>query len=211
MTKQTEDIAPSDPAEFAAAVNRLCAYLSGDRMRPFKGNSAREVRQVAFGLNLIREMLDSYSKKVHWARRPATGLTEAYAILDHLETGRAHPISSHIQGIHSGKFRPQHMRVHKLEIEGRMMVTGFVRAYAQTAKVSSNAARKKAVAIAAEEGIPFTNGQVMQWERRADQYGLRKDLEKWENEFMRLAKGEPNWLVEHGRQKIAALWRVAEL
>jgi hypothetical protein len=211
MTKEAEDVAPSDPAEFAAAVNGLCAYLSGNRARPFKGNSAREVRQVAFGLNLFREMLDSYAEKVHWTRRPATGLMEAYAILDHLETGRAHPVATHVRGIHSGKFRPQHMRVHKLEAEGRMMLVGFVRAYAQTAKVSSNAARTKAVAIAAEEGISFTNGQVMQWERRADQSGSKEDLEKWENEFIRLANREPNWLVEHGRQRIAAWWRVAQL
>ena len=103
MSKNTEDSLPSDPGEFASSVIKMYDYLLGDRTHPFKGNTAREVRQVAFGLNLIRAMLDDFVKGRDSEEMPRSGVREAYAILDHLTSGHKQPVSAHIKGIRSGR------------------------------------------------------------------------------------------------------------
>jgi hypothetical protein len=157
---------PTDPGEFAEAVVRLYDYLLGARTLPFKGNDAQEVRQVAFGLNLIREMLDCWVKGRDSELMQRSGVREAYAILDHLTTGRRHPISVHIRGIHSGRYRPSRAPVNAIEHEAQRVVVGVCRAYARSANISANAARTKVVAASRKIGIHFTKDMIKKWDDR---------------------------------------------
>jgi hypothetical protein len=214
-----DDKAPDDPGEFADAVNQLCDYLAGDQTRKFRGNAALEVQQVAFGLNLIRERLDSYRKSLTIAHITPTALREAYAILDHLRTGRKHPISKHIVGIHSDRFRPQRATVSGIEIEGRKVVVGVTRAYARVAGVTLNRARTEVVDAAHAAGIRFTNGMIRQWDdrfKRPD--GVAQEVAKadpgpdaWADLLLKMGSDDPRDVLQNGMKLIACWWMVAKL
>jgi hypothetical protein len=214
-----EDKAPDDPGEFAIAVNKLCDYLAGNRTRKFRGNAAPEVRRVAFGLMLFRDLLDNYRKSLTIADISATGIREAYAILDHLKTGRQHPISKHIVGIHSDRFRPQRAPAGGIEIEGRKVVVGVARAYALVAGITPNRARTEVANAARAGGIRFTNGMIRQWDdrfRRPD--GIAEDLAKadpgpeaWADLLLKISSDDPRDVLQNGMKLIACWWMVAKL
>jgi hypothetical protein len=192
---------PSDAGDFAAAVNKMVDWLNGPQTSRFTGNVSSDVRQVAYGLTLLRQLLDSCTKQIALSERiPTTGIKEAYAILDHLRTGRKHPISFHVQGIHSGRFRPSRAPANALEQEARKVAVGVARAYAQVARISANAARGKVVSDARELGIKFTNDAIKKWDDRfrgqegvdgpASAYDPGPDV--WMSSLLRGADGDLN-------------------
>jgi hypothetical protein len=65
---------PSDAGDFAAAVNKMVDWLNGPQTSRFTGNVSSDVRQVAYGLTLLRQLLDSCTKQIALSERiPTTG------------------------------------------------------------------------------------------------------------------------------------------
>jgi hypothetical protein len=167
MGKTPENVPPTDPGAFAAPVNALYRRAIKGKFEPFQGNKSSEVRRAALGLALLRQLLDQHTKSLSLsAGMPASGIREAYGILDHLTTGKQHPISKHIHGIHSGQFRPQHVPVNAIEQEARKIVVAVVRAYARAAGVTPHYARQVVVEAAEKIGCKFTNDQIKKWDDR---------------------------------------------
>jgi hypothetical protein len=88
------------------------------------------------------------------------------AVLDHLTTGRDHPIARHINGIHSGAFRPQHAPINAIEQEAQKIVVAVVAAYAKSANVSQRVALKAIILAAAKGECHFTSDQIKGWKRK---------------------------------------------
>ena len=94
MNKKLDNVSPTNPGDFAEAVCALYKHSTKRESEPFRGNVSIEVRRAAFGLALIRNLLDACARSISLsADIPASGIREAYAILDHLTAGRKHPIS----------------------------------------------------------------------------------------------------------------------
>jgi hypothetical protein len=80
---KADDIPPDDPGDFAKAVNDLYRHEVERTSKPPQ-NLSLEVRRSAFGLALIRQLLDQHTKSNHLsAYLPASGIREAYGILYH--------------------------------------------------------------------------------------------------------------------------------
>jgi len=104
--KDDNTIQKIEEANFAegcvTAYRMILGYEKFDGHQP-----AEDVRQVAIGLALIRELLDGFvASMTESAAMPGSGIREAYAIIDHLTSGRAHPVAKHISGLKSARFRP---------------------------------------------------------------------------------------------------------
>ena len=170
MNKKLDNVSPTNPGDFAEAVCALYKHSTKRESEPFRGNVSIEVRRAAFGLALIRNLLDACARSISLsADIPASGIREAYAILDHLTAGRKHPISRHIDGIHSGKYRPQHAPGNAIEREGQKIVVGVVRAYMIAACVLESEALRKTIAAAAERECNFTVDQIKGWSKKFSQ------------------------------------------
>jgi hypothetical protein len=166
MTK-TNEIAPENNGDFAAAVIKLYDHAVKKSTGPFEGNISRQVRQAAFGLALLRQLVQQHAKSIALSKDlPSSGIGEALGILDHLITGKDHPIARHINGIHSGRFRQGHP-ANAIENEGRKIVVAVVRAYAKAANTSQLKARQVVVAEAAKNpDCNFTEHQIKKWDDR---------------------------------------------
>jgi hypothetical protein len=113
---------------FAAAVIKLYNHARSGA-RPFDGNASDDVRRVAFGLALIRDLVEEHARTITFsAHIPSSAIGEALSIIEHLTTGREHPVSRHIRGIHSGRFRPQHASVTHVQRFRQYVFVGLVRA-----------------------------------------------------------------------------------
>jgi hypothetical protein len=116
--------------------------------------------------------LDDHAKSIELsAEIPASGIREAFAILDYLTTGRKHPISKHIEGLRSGRYHPQKANVNAIERAAQAIVVGVLRAYmAETGARQSDALRQVVVA-AKSAGISFSGtkdspgNQIRMWDR----------------------------------------------
>jgi hypothetical protein len=81
MNKQPDDDLPGDPGEFAKAVIDLYRHAVECNPKPFHGNISLKVRRAAFGLALIRQLLDQYAKSMHLsADMPVSAIRDAYGI-----------------------------------------------------------------------------------------------------------------------------------
>jgi hypothetical protein len=170
MTK-TNDVSPDDDGEFAAAVNKLYRHAVKGDPKPFQGNIGLEVRQAAFGLALLHQLVEQNAKSMRLsADIPSSGIGEALGILDHLTTGKDHPISKHIKGIHSGKFRPQHAEANSIERFRHMIIVGVVRAYMAATGAKQAEALRQVVRAAKRAGLIFSGinvpeNQIRMWDR----------------------------------------------
>lgn len=206
MNKKSDDVLPENPGKFAKAVNDLYRHAVECKPEPFQGNVSLEVRQAAFGLALIRQLLDQHAKSIYLsADMPGSGIREAYGILDHLTTGRDHPISKHIKGIHSGAFRPQHAEVNSIERFGQKIIVGLVRAYMAATGAKQAEALRQAVNAAKKAGSDFTAEQIRGWDKkftretdRGPDY-LAAELSK---------KGDPQLILDLGATWIWKWWGV---
>lgn len=169
MAKEKPPKQDLDRGEFAQAVIKLYRWNISAKApdAPFAGDTRLEVRRCANGLALITQLLDDYMLKntLVGAEIAAAGVGDAYAILDHLTSGRDHPIAKHIKGLHSGTFRPQHAPANKHDRLVQRIVVGAVLAIQAHDEPGQNAAIKKLVENleqAGVEGYP-TAGQVKSW------------------------------------------------
>jgi hypothetical protein len=138
-----------DNADFAAAVIELYKAAVRGELDKFPGSQDREVREVAFALTTIRQLLDREFAPGGAAADPGKPMLGALAIIDALTSGRDHPIWRHIKGLRSKRFRMQNAPPNRSEELGRACVVGLVRAYQQTANVSASAARDAVIAVCA--------------------------------------------------------------
>ncbi len=152
-----------EDADFTAAVIGLYKAALGGRLQTFVGNQDRDVRKVAFGLTILRQLVDREMR----AGNPDPGLPllEAQQIIDALTTGRNHPVWQHVRGLKTERFRPQRAAPNSLESLGRIAVVALVRAYAQTASVSARAARGAVIEACRFADFEFGAEQIKGWDR----------------------------------------------
>jgi hypothetical protein len=154
-----------DNADFAAAVIELYKAAMRGELEKFAGTQDREVREVAFGITIIRQLLDREAKAEKAPPDPAKPVLGALAIVDALTSGRDHPIWRHIAGLKSKRFRMQNAPPNRAEHLGRVCVVGLVRAYQQTANVSAKVARDAVIAACRFEDFAFGTEQIKRWDR----------------------------------------------
>jgi hypothetical protein len=151
-------------ADFASAVVELYkAAVRGD-VENFSAGKGREVREVAFSLAIIRQLLD---RELEGATidLPGKPILGALAIIDALTSGRDHPIWWHIAGLKSESFRTQNAPPSRIEELGRVIAVGLVRAYQQTANVSRREAIRAVVATCRFEDFTLREEQIKRWDR----------------------------------------------
>jgi len=154
-----------DNADFAAAVIDLYNAAIRGELKIFSGNQDREVREVAFGITIIRQLLDREAKADKAQPDPTKPILGALAIVDALTSGRDHPIWRHIAGLKSKRFRMQNAPPNLLEQMGRVVVVGLVRAYQEVANVSASAARDAVIAACRFRDFEFGKEQIRRWDR----------------------------------------------
>jgi hypothetical protein len=176
-----------DNADFAAAVIDLYKHAIRGKLAKFSGNQDREVRRVAFGLTIIRQLVERELRASNAPVDPATPLIEGLAIIDALTGGRDHPIWRHIAGLRSGRFRPQNAPPNLIEELRRACVVGLVRAYAQTATASQRAAREAVIKACRFNDFEFGAEQIKRWDRT---YREQQDQgpDAFANEFIKRSK-----------------------
>jgi hypothetical protein len=154
---------------FANAVQALYRCAVGIAPKPQYADDL-QVRQVAFGLAAIQQLIDQEAKRQLKAPLrdglTATGLAEAMQIIDALVTGRDHPIQRYVSDLHTAKFRANAAPPSSLERLGRGMVTGAIWALTEKAGFSSEAAARRFVCRHLSGDRPLGEGEVKGWGRR---------------------------------------------
>jgi hypothetical protein len=158
------------PAEFANAVSRLIDYAHRPTPEEFEGDESLDVRRVAFGLEIIRQIVDDrftiVEKRGNYDDIPSEALWQAKEIVHALLTGEDHPIQKYVVGIRSSRFRCQDQSAAQADIlkkEPRACIVGLVRAYAQAKGLKLLPAAKKVIDTF---GDYFTVPQVRTWDNR---------------------------------------------
>ncbi|MFO1102475.1 MAG: hypothetical protein U1E20_06200 [Methylocystis sp.] len=162
--------APEDKGDFARSVVKLYKWAISDQSQPPPGKPDREVRQCANGLALIRKLLDQHMKAVTPLSDDiaASGMREAYGILDYLTTGKTHPIAKHIAGIRSA-FRPNRQSPDELGKLSHIVVVGTVRAVQAEHLMKEGVELKESVALRLcvakfeNSGFEFTADTIRGW------------------------------------------------
>jgi hypothetical protein len=153
-------------ADFASAVIKLYSAAMRGELEKFCGNQDREVREVAFPLAIIQQLLERELRAgFATADVPGTPILGALAIIDALTSGRDHSIWRHVAGLRSGQFRPQNAPPNRNEELARVVVVGLVRAYEVTANVSQHAAIKAVSKDCRFEDFAFGVEQIKRWDR----------------------------------------------
>jgi hypothetical protein len=158
-----------DDGDFARAVIGLYKRnLSAElQKRPFSGAASREVRQCANGLALMRQLLDDFMRRntLTGADIEASGVGDAYAIIDHLVTGKAHPIAKHIRGLGAGGIRFARMPPNDFERLTQRIAVGAVRALQWSEAIGLRAATRAIADGLGQRGHDFrpTAGQIRAW------------------------------------------------
>ena len=95
----------------------------------------------------------------------ASGVGDADAILNHLTSGKAHPIANHIRGLRSAAFRPQHAPANEYERFVQRIVVGAARALQQSGGKGLNVSIRTLVEGVCKAGSEFqpTEAQVKGW------------------------------------------------
>jgi hypothetical protein len=158
------------PEEFANAVSKLIDYTHRRKLEEFEGDDSLDVRRVAFGLEMIRQLVDDRFGKVekrgNYDDIPSEALWQAKEIVYALLTGEDHPILKYVVGIRSSGFRSQDQSAAQADIlkkEPRACIVGLARAYAQAAGLKLFPATKAVVATFRDY---FTVAQVRTWDSR---------------------------------------------
>ena len=162
------------PVEFANAVSSLIDHAQRGALKEFKGDSTRDVRRVAFGLEIIRQLVDDRFAKVeqrgNYDDVPGEALWQAKEIVHALLTGEDHPILKYVLGIRKSGFRSQDQGAKQADIlkkEPRACIVGLCRAYAKAARVKLYPATEKVIeTFRGSQGFSFTVPQVRRWDDR---------------------------------------------
>jgi hypothetical protein len=151
-------------ADFSMEVIRLYKWSIGDMAKPYDEEPDRDIRRCANGLRFITVLLTEYMRETP---RPAgfsdTGVQEAYGIIEHLLTGKAHPISRHIQGIHSARFRANAAPVADLERLAQAVVVATVIAIMEQSNEIQSRAIRQIVNKFISTDFAFTENQIKGW------------------------------------------------
>jgi len=151
-------------ADFSSAVIRLYKWSTGDMAKPYDEEPDRDIRRCANGLRFITVLLEEY---MHMNPRPPgfsdTGVQEAFGIIEHLLTGKAHPISRHIQGIHSERFRANTAPVVDLERLAQAVVVATVIAIMEQNNEIQSRAIREVVKKFISADFAFTENQIKGW------------------------------------------------
>jgi hypothetical protein len=182
---EDEKIEVAKQVQLAADVIELYgATISGKLVdRPDVGDD--DVRKVAFGLAVLRQMTDQFLKKFEadsdLSRLPSSGLPDASAIIDALTTGKDHVIFRYIKGLRTS-------RKGGADQERREMLGGLVRAYKKAAGVSDREASLAVVEFIKPNGR-FDDEQLRRWVRIYD-------VSRYTEQFLNEAKANDRPLAE---------------
>jgi hypothetical protein len=209
MTMRTWSHSKGDRAQSVIDLYKLT--LEGKRS---KADWPRDVRQVALGLVVLRQLVDNYKaelagKSADW--RANSAIAEADAIIEALVTGHAHPIWDHINSLRSGDFRPQHAPVTRIERQRQLCLIGAIYAYSDASAKRHAEARRIVLESVPSNDFSFTTEQVRKWmSRLADDPGWREYAEK-----IKKRAGELNSqfqlderILAAGRELIWEMWSV---
>jgi hypothetical protein len=162
--KQDEKIEAAEQAKLATDVGELYQAAISGKLADHAAVNDDEVREVAFGLTVLRQMTDHHLKKFEadrdLTRLPSSGLCEASRIIDALTTGNDHVIFRYIKGLRASRKRSD-QECHK-------MLGGLVHAYAEAkAKGKKPNIRKAALAVVEfiEPNGRFDDEQLRRWAR----------------------------------------------
>jgi hypothetical protein len=208
MRKSTAATPPDDDVEFAHSVIDLYKWELSDKKQAYAGKLSRDVRRVAYGLVLIRQLLDEKMRSLSGAPDiAASGIREAYGILDHLTTGLDHPIATHIAGIRSKDFRPHKVSIAEIGSLAQAVVVGAMRAVARSEKTTEAAARRAIVNKFAGSEYAFTEAQIKGWHYKFD--GTKDGLpDAICNEILRAAEAGNQTALNIGAHFISGYWAV---
>ncbi len=153
------------------------------------GTVDREVRQVGYGLALLRLLTDQCAKKLQRrsaTQRASSAIREAEGILDALVTGTNHPIFRHIASLRSARFRPQKAAANITMRRRRACVAGFILAYQKAANVKESEAAR-VVVKACCQSKEFALGEaksIVKWILRSSP----EDVQFYRDQIMTRAK-----------------------
>ncbi|MCV0387401.1 MAG: hypothetical protein K5821_13410 [Nitrobacter sp.] len=179
----------SEKGEFARAVRELyfVAIAKSTKDRP-AGAGELEVRQVAFGLAAIHQLIQREIDRIKSAplsdEFTATGLSDAAQLLEGLITGYEHPIHRYVTDLHTADYRSNRPAPNAVDMLGRGIVVGAVRALGSYAGLSSEAEARRQVSPALSGNRPLTPDMVKRWNRTFSETkdplpdAARRDLEK---------------------------------
>jgi hypothetical protein len=161
-----DDLIRDGPGLVTRSIIELYTAAMRGELEKFSGNQDRDVREVAFVLATIRQLLERELRAgFATAGLPGTPILGGLAMIDALTSGRDHPIHRHLAGLRSGRFRPQNAPPNRMEELGRVVVVGLVRAYEVTAKVPRLAAIKAVSEACRFEDFEFGIEQIKRWDR----------------------------------------------
>jgi hypothetical protein len=174
--KQDEKIEAAEQAQLAADVIDIYQAAISGKLAD-RGPVDDEVREVAFGLAILRQITDHYLKKFEAdpdvTRLPSSGLCDASRIIDALTTGKDHVIFRYIRGLRASRKRGDQ--------ECHEMLGGLVSAYAK-AKGQKTSIREAALAVVEfiEPDGRFDDEQLRRW--------ARMDVSRYTERFLNEAK-----------------------
>jgi hypothetical protein len=178
----------SNKAKFAeAAIAIFNRAMRGEHLH--NGDTEdREVRQVGYGLALLRQLTTQFAKKLERrsaTQRASSGFREAEGLLDALVTGSNHLIFRHVASLRSGRFRPQKAGANISMRRRRACVAGFILAYQKAANVKeSEAARIVVKACHSKEFSLGKDTSIVKWILRSS----REDVRFYRDRILRRAE-----------------------
>jgi hypothetical protein len=190
--------APND-GDFARKVIGLYRHAVARPGETYPGNQDLDVRRVALGLALMRQLLDEHSRRPHrLADIAESGIAEARGILAHLTTGEDHPVARHIVSLRTR--RPQNAPANAIDKTRQANIVGVVRAYGVVANVPESVAIRKVVQALKGTELDMSEGQVRNWHNRTDQLA-----DKFASHLLSLAAPDPGRVLALGVTHIMCL------
>jgi hypothetical protein len=159
-----------DDGEFTRAVIKLFDWnMSADPQKRALTTSSLsvEARQCANGLALIKQLLNEFMRQNTLTGNDIaeTGIGDAYAIVDHLISGKAHPIARHIRGLGAAGLRAQRAQANDFTRLTQRIVVGAARALQTSDRVGIRVATR-AIANGLSQGnseFRPTAAQIKAW------------------------------------------------
>jgi hypothetical protein len=175
---ETEKIEATEQVQLAEDVVELYEAAISGKLADHPDIGDDDVREVAFGLAVLRQITDHHLKKFEvdpdLTRLPSSGLREASAIIDAMTSGKDHVIFRYIKGLRASRKRGADQERHE-------MLGGLVHAYAK-AKGPKTSVREAAMAVVEfiEPNGRFDDEQLRRW--------ARMDVDRYTERFLNEAK-----------------------
>ena len=154
--------------DFAAAVLHAYKRALGLIADKHPSDDDHDVREAAFGLAAIRQLLNEKVDQIK--QKPfdsdaltATGIANALALFDSLTTGKDHPIQRYISGLKSRRFRSNAAPPNELVNLGRAIIVATMRLLQETGSSQTSAAQL--VCDCLDGGHQLTINKVKGWDR----------------------------------------------